>query len=207
MSLGSSAGSVLETESICGCLHVCVGMSDGKQVLNPLSLVPQATVAGQVTYSAVASSSQKGDQKQEALVVIVGFCSAAAISICQRGSQWELALDLPTSMADASVISNTITYSAAFSACEQECISLNMSSLILREEVASDEITYSATIDVCEQEGEWEHLKLMFGAKLNLMFRAVTCNAALGAFDVFSLKGIQLWGEGRGAGSCGCWHG
>ena len=43
----------------------------------------------------------------------------AAISACDRGNQWQLAVALLSIMAHASVEASTITYNAAVSACEK----------------------------------------------------------------------------------------
>ena len=43
----------------------------------------------------------------------------AAISACEKGGQWQTALDLLTEMERKSIPRNTITYNAAISACEK----------------------------------------------------------------------------------------
>jgi pentatricopeptide repeat protein len=47
------------------------------------------------------------------------FSYNAAISACEKGGQWQLALSLLNTMADMRVIQDVISYSAVISACEK----------------------------------------------------------------------------------------
>ncbi|CAE8614882.1 unnamed protein product, partial [Polarella glacialis] len=74
---------------------------------------------------------------------------SAAISACEKGGQWQQALNLLSLMPEASVAPNEITYNATMSACEkggQWQLALSLLSLMPEARVVPDKITYSAAI-------------------------------------------------------------
>jgi pentatricopeptide repeat protein len=117
----------------------------------------------------------------------------AAISACEKGGQWQQALNLLSLMPEAKVVPNEITYNAAISACEkggQWQLALNLLSLMPEAKAVPNKITYSAAISACEKGGQWQLalnlLSLMPDAKV--VPNEITYNAAISA----SAKG-GLW--------------
>ncbi|CAE8621625.1 unnamed protein product [Polarella glacialis] len=87
------------------------------------------------------------------------FHYSAAISACEKGGQWQLALSLLSSMLDMRVISNEISYNSAISACEkgeQWQRALDLLSSMPDTRVIPNEISYSAAISACEKGGQWQ---------------------------------------------------
>ena len=73
----------------------------------------------------------------------------AAISACDRGNQWQLAVALLSIMAHASVASSITTYNDAISACEKGKewqLALAVLEGMAQANVLSDTISYSAVI-------------------------------------------------------------
>ncbi|CAE8621624.1 unnamed protein product [Polarella glacialis] len=87
------------------------------------------------------------------------FHYSAAISACEKGGQWQLALGLLSSMLDMRVIPNEISYNSAISACEkggqwQQALDLLSSMPDMR--VMPTEISCSAAISACEKGEQWQ---------------------------------------------------
>ncbi|CAK9101579.1 unnamed protein product [Durusdinium trenchii] len=77
--------------------------------------MPKAKVAPTViSYSAAISACEKGGQWQQALEFY-----NAAISACEKCGQWQHALKLFEAMPKAKVQPDVISYSAAIGACEK----------------------------------------------------------------------------------------
>merc|ERR1712232_1120983 len=90
---------------------------------------------------------------------------SAAISACEKGRQWELALKLLGEMQEAGVTPNVITYSSAISACEkgrQWELALKLLGEMQEAGLTPNVITYNAAISACEKGCQWElALKLL----------------------------------------------
>eukprot|EP00933_Yihiella_yeosuensis_P059746 TRINITY_DN6135_c0_g1_i9.p1 TRINITY_DN6135_c0_g1~~TRINITY_DN6135_c0_g1_i9.p1 ORF type:complete len:145 (+),score=13.01 TRINITY_DN6135_c0_g1_i9:237-671(+) len=98
---------------------------------------------------------------------------SAAISACEKGGQWQTALNLLSLMHQSRVVPNVISYSAAIRACETGCQwQLALILLILNplSKVLPDAISYDAAIRACQKGGQWQSaldlLSLMPQAKV-----------------------------------------
>ncbi|CAE8588905.1 unnamed protein product [Polarella glacialis] len=140
----------------------------------------------------------------EAKVVPNEITYSAAISSCEKGGQWQLALNLLSLMPAARVVPNEITYNAASSACEKSGhwqLALALLSLMPEAKVVPDEITYNAAISACEKGGQW---KLALNL-LSLMPEAmmvpdeITYNAAIDVCERSQQleRGLQILWESR----------
>ncbi|CAE8591706.1 unnamed protein product [Polarella glacialis] len=122
----------------------------------------------------------------EARVVLDKISYNAAISACEKGGQWQLALTLLSLMPEAKVVPNEITYSAAISACEksgQWQVALKLLSLMPQARVVPNEITYNAAISACEKGGQWQvALNLLsLVPEARVVPNEITYNAAISA--------------------------
>ncbi|CAE8597308.1 unnamed protein product [Polarella glacialis] len=92
------------------------------------------------------------------LEVNVFHCSAA-ISACEKGGQWQLALSLLRTMPDMRVTPNEVSYSAAISACEkggQWQLALSLLNIMPDMQLMPNKFSYSAAISACEKGGQWQ---------------------------------------------------
>ncbi|CAE8626802.1 unnamed protein product [Polarella glacialis] len=133
----------------------------------------------------------------EAKVVPNEITYSAAISACEKGGQWQQALNLLSLMPEARVVPNEITYNAAISACEkggQWQLALNLLSLMPEAKVVPDEISYNAAISACEKGGQWQLalnlLSLMPDARVGP--NEITYNAAISACEEASQWQLAL---------------
>ncbi|CAE8656581.1 unnamed protein product [Polarella glacialis] len=96
----------------------------------------------------------------------------AAISACEKGGQWQVALNLLSLVPEARVVPDKISYNAAISACEkggQWQLALNLLSLMPEARVMPDEITYNAAISACERSQQLElGLQILWESKERL---------------------------------------
>ncbi|CAE8637386.1 unnamed protein product [Polarella glacialis] len=86
------------------------------------------------------------------------FSYNAAISACEKGGQWQLALGLLSSMPDMRVTPDKISYNAAISACEkggQWQLALSLLSSMPETKVTPDEISYCAVMESLDSGGQW----------------------------------------------------
>ncbi|CAE8589705.1 unnamed protein product [Polarella glacialis] len=82
----------------------------------------------------------------------------AAISACEKGRQWQLAVGLLGSMPDMRVIPDEVSYNAAISACEkggQWQLAMTLLNLMPEARVVPNKITFSAAITACSKDGQW----------------------------------------------------
>ncbi|KAK3262832.1 hypothetical protein CYMTET_28338, partial [Cymbomonas tetramitiformis] len=91
------------------------------------------------------------------------------ISACEKGGQWEKALEVFAGMKKAGVEPNVITYSSLISACEkggQWEKALEVFAGMKKAGVEPDVITYNSLISACEKGGQWEKaLEVFAGMK------------------------------------------
>ncbi|CAE8589698.1 unnamed protein product [Polarella glacialis] len=86
----------------------------------------------------------------EARVVPNEISYNAAISACEKGGQWQLALNLLSRMPEARVVPNEISYNAAIGACSkggQWELALDLFGLMAKHELVPHRITYNAILD------------------------------------------------------------
>ena len=84
---------------------------------------------------------------------------SAAISACEKGSQWEKALGLLQDMTCRGIKPDVISYSAAISACEKGSQwekALGLLQDMTCRGIKPDVISYSAAISTCEKGSQWE---------------------------------------------------
>jgi pentatricopeptide repeat protein len=84
---------------------------------------------------------------------------SSAISACEKGGVWEVALDLLREMETKDIPPNTITYSSAISACEKGGVwevALDLLREMETKGIPPNTITYSSAISACEKGGAWE---------------------------------------------------
>jgi pentatricopeptide repeat protein len=82
---------------------------------------------------------------------------SAAISACEKGSQWQRALDLLKEMREQDVQPDLPCFNAAISACEkgsQYQRALELLDEIQEQGLEPDAISFSAAISACERAGE-----------------------------------------------------
>ena len=111
------------------------------------------------------------------------FINNATISACEKGGQWEKALELLREMSDRGIEPNVISYSAAISACEKGSQwekALDLLREMSDRGIEPDVISYSAAISACEKGGQWEKALDLFqemancGIEPNVIF-AISC--------------------------------
>ena len=95
---------------------------------------------------------------------VVSF--GAAISACEKGGQWQLALSLFRAIPEATMQEKAVCCSAAISACEkgkqwQQAVALFYA---MPAEELADEISFSAVISACERAGQWQQVVALFQA-------------------------------------------
>ncbi|CAE8675225.1 unnamed protein product [Polarella glacialis] len=145
--------------------------------------------------------------------VNVYHCSAA-ISACEKGGQWQLALNLLSLMPNAKVVPNDFTYSSAISACSkggQWQLALNLLSLMPEARVVPDQINYNAAISACEKGGQWQLalnlLSLMplarvvpdeitYSAAINACEHSGQCALAVSLLGKLSERSNIAWASG-----------
>merc|ERR1739841_325877 len=79
---------------------------------------------------------------------------SAAISACEKGGQWQVALGLLATMQEAALVPNVISYSAAISACEkcgQWQEALGLLATMQEADLVPNVISYNAAISACEK--------------------------------------------------------
>eukprot|EP00931_Biecheleriopsis_adriatica_P043274 TRINITY_DN24748_c3_g1_i1.p1 TRINITY_DN24748_c3_g1~~TRINITY_DN24748_c3_g1_i1.p1 ORF type:complete len:552 (+),score=71.55 TRINITY_DN24748_c3_g1_i1:132-1658(+) len=112
----------------------------------------------------------------------------ATVSACEKGGQWQPALNLLRLLPMVKLAADRITYSAAISACEksrQWQQALLLLSFMPEASVVANRVTYSAAVSACEKSGQWQHALNL----LTLMDRstvaadAITYNAAISACE------------------------
>ena len=91
----------------------------------------------------------------------------AAISACEKGGQWQQALNLFRAMPKAKAIPDSISYNAAISACEkgsQWQQALNLFEAVLRAKGTPTVISHNAAISACHRGHQWQQALLLFEA-------------------------------------------
>jgi pentatricopeptide repeat domain-containing protein 1 len=120
-----------------------------------------------ITYSSVISACEKvvGWERAAFLVEIMPTCAlvpnvvsrAAAVSACEQGGEWALALELFWSARQADLI-NQVTYIAGISACAQASRWLLSLGLLVAAGVhgtAEDLTSHAASVSACERARAW----------------------------------------------------
>ncbi|CAE8673214.1 unnamed protein product, partial [Polarella glacialis] len=112
----------------------------------------------------------------------------AAISACEKGGQWQFALDLLGNMPRTKLLPDVISCSAAISACEkanQWLIALNLLRSMPEMTVSPSEITWNAVISACEKSGIWRTAMTLLRQMLSsrLAPSAISFDAAISACD------------------------
>ena len=90
-------------------------------------------------------------------------------------------------MKEAGIQPNTITYSAAISACEkgnQWKEALALLSKMKQEDIKADTITYNAAISACEKGNQWEEAKNLFNEEINHLYLPVQSDSSVLDFHV-----------------------
>ncbi|CAE8612497.1 unnamed protein product [Polarella glacialis] len=111
---------------------------------------------------------------------------SSAISACEKGGKWQLALSLLHGMPDERVIPNKISYNAAISACEKVGkwqLALSLLSSMPDMGLIPDEIGYNAAISACEKRGSWQQALSLLSAMPDkrLIPDRISYNAAISA--------------------------
>ncbi|CAE8614196.1 unnamed protein product [Polarella glacialis] len=102
----------------------------------------------------------------EARVLPNEITYSAAVSACQKGGQWQLALGLLNSMPGMSLIPNEVSYNSAISACGkggQWQLALILLSQMPDRRLVPNEISYNAAISACEKVGQWQGALVLLG--------------------------------------------
>ena len=173
----------------------------------------EASTANRVTYNAVLSACEKGEQLQMILAILEemvqlttlpdSFSYSASISGCGRCEQWQVAVDL-LRVAHSMKSLNVIAYSAAVSACEkakewQQALALFEEARV--QSIEADVVLLSAAISACEKgEKWWLALELFDSSQANL----ITYSAAISACEKGGQwqKVLQLLLQMPGADAC-----
>ncbi|CAJ1415317.1 unnamed protein product [Effrenium voratum] len=91
----------------------------------------------------------------------------SAISACQKGLAWQVALHLLRGMTDHGLVPDATSFSAAISACDWE---LALALLAEAQKVTQPNlITYNAAITACERNAQWQRA-------LELLTEAARCD-------------------------------
>jgi pentatricopeptide repeat protein len=120
---------------------------------------------------------------------------SAAITACEKGAQWHLALMLFNKTLREKITPDVIIYNATISACEkggQWEQALNLFQAMPKATVPPDVISYSVAISACEKGGQWEQALNLFKAMpdADVVPNIVTYNALLECKGVYSSKGL-----------------
>jgi pentatricopeptide repeat domain-containing protein 1 len=90
---------------------------------------------------------------------------SALISACEKGAQWQRAMEVFKEMKTAGVKPDDITYSALISACEKGAQwqrAMEVFKEMKAAGVKPDAITYSALISACEKGAQWQRAMEVF---------------------------------------------
>ena len=122
------------------------------------------------------------------------------ISACEKGSQWEIALQVLANMQPAKTLPDVISFCAAVSACEKASqweSAVHLWSQMPTASIDNDVIAFNATMSACEKASQWQTAFHLFsswpllrvlpnfvslGAVLCALGRGVQWRAALSLF-------------------------
>jgi pentatricopeptide repeat protein len=102
--------------------------------------------------------------------ILWGITYNATISACEKGGQWETAVDLLAEMRARGIEPDVITYSATISACEkggQWEKAVELFEEMRARGIVPNVITYNATIEACMAANEHEHAVRLYSAAFN----------------------------------------
>ena len=137
---------------------------------------------------------------------VVSF--SAAISACEKGSQWERGFHLLERMPQAKCAPDQVSLNALISACEdsgQWQMALELLSQMPAASIVPDVTTFSAAISACGQGSQWQRAVQLLQdmPEARVVPNEVSFNAAIGAM---ASSAFQLFGK-RHALAQGCAHG
>jgi pentatricopeptide repeat domain-containing protein 1 len=143
--------------------------------------------------------------RSEVEMDVISF--SAAISACEKGGEWEKALQLMRVMVQNKHKLDTITLNAAISACEKSGqweTALGLLESMPGLGIAPNVITISATISACGKGGQWEKALYLFESmpEHSLEPDAIAVRStveALDAADQFD-RAAHIMEEGRSRG-------
>jgi len=121
---------------------------------------------------------------------------SAAISACEKGAEWQMALVWPAVMSSATIEPNTISINAAITACEKVSIWQAAQTLLAamgRADVEPNTISYSAAISACEKGRAMDHGLTLFQEMLarvvpQTLSPVLWCLAKLSVTEQYAIK-------------------
>lgn len=116
---------------------------------------------------------------------VVSF--TALISSCEKGGEWEVALNFFEQMPEAQCCPNLVTWNASISCCEKGLhwpAALHMFSSMRQASIQPDLVSFSAAITACEKGAQWQlALRLFTSMESTIRPDSIVLNAAISACE------------------------